>query len=155
MVKLRWAENDVDIAVIRELFDEYAESLGFDLSFQDFHKEQTTLPGEYSPPGGRLLLAMDEGVAAGCVALRPESDDICEMKRLYIRPAYRKTGLGRKLACDIINEARAIGYKRMRLDTVPAMVEAITLYRSLGFKDIPSYRFNPIEGAICMELELT
>ncbi len=154
MVGLIWAESDGEIAVIRELFDEYAESLGFDLSFQDFHREQSTLPGEYAPPGGRLLLAMDRDIAAGCVALRREGEGICEMKRLYVRPAYRGTGLGKKLAIEILAEARAIGYKSMRLDTVPWMTEAIALYRSVGFEEIQPYRHNPIEGAIFMELEL-
>jgi putative acetyltransferase len=154
MVDIKRAETEDDIAVIRELFDEYAESLGFDLSFQDFHREQTTLPGEYAPPRGRLLLARDGEVAAGCVVLREESSGICEMKRLYVRPAYRGTGLGRTLACEIIAEAKSIGYARMRLDTVPWMAEAIALYRSLGFNEIPAYRHNPIEGAVFMELEL-
>ncbi len=150
-----WAESEDDITAIRKLFNEYAESLGFDLSFQDFHREQTTLPGEYAPPRGRLLLARDGESAAGCVALRPEGGGVCEMKRLYVRPAYRGTGLGRELARKIIAEARLLGYERMRLDTVPWMIEAIALYSSFGFNEIPAYRHNPIEGAVFMELELT
>jgi len=149
------AESPAHIAQARELFLEYAQSLGFSLCFQDFDKELAGLPGDYAPPQGRLLLAEFEGQLAGCVALRPRESGICEMKRLYLRPQFRGRGLGRVLAERIIAEARQTGYQRMRLDTVePVMKDAVAMYRKLGFKDIPPYCANPMEGAMYMELEL-
>jgi ribosomal protein S18 acetylase RimI-like enzyme len=139
---------------IKELFTEYATSLGFNLSFQDFDKEMSELPGEYSPPNGRLLLALYNRQIAGCVALRKISKNICEMKRLYVRSAFRGKGIGKNLARLIIQEARKTGYNHMRLDTVPSMKEAILLYYSLGFKKSNPYRYNPIKGAMFMELTL-
>lgn len=139
---------------VRTLFMEYAESLDFELCFQDFEHEVETLPGKYAPPTGRLLVAMDNEQVAGCVALRKLSQDVCEMKRLFVRPEFRHLKLGRTLAQAVIGEARQLGYKRMRLDTVPAMQAAIALYRSLGFREIPAYTQNPVPGAIFMELEL-
>lgn len=139
---------------VRALFKEYAASLGVDLCFQNFEKELTSLPGDYDPPTGRLLVAVDETRLAGCVALRRIDDQVCEMKRLYVRPAYRGTGLGRRLAETVISAAREIGYAQMRLDTLPSMKEAIKLYHSLGFVEIPSYRFNPLEGVKYLELAL-
>jgi GNAT superfamily N-acetyltransferase len=152
---LSQAESPAHIAQIRELFLEYAQSLGFSLCFQSFDKELAGLPGDYAPPHGRLLLAEYEGSPAGCVALHKLEPEICEMKRLYLRPQFRGKGLGRVLADAIITEARSIGYKRMRLDTVePVMGNAVVLYRLLGFKEITPYRENPIAGAMYMELEL-
>jgi putative acetyltransferase len=149
------AEMSAQIAQARELFLEYAQSLGFSLCFQNFDKELAALPGDYAPPQGRLLLAEYKNQLAGCVALHKVEPGICEMKRLYLRPQFRGHGLGRSLAERIITEARQIGYRRMRLDTVePVMKDAVAMYRKLGFKEIAPYRPNPIAGAMYMELEL-
>lgn len=140
----------------RTLFLEYANSLNFSLCFQSFDEELQTLPGAYAPPDGRLLLAQGNGKTAGCVALRKIETDICEMKRLYVRPGYRGTGLGKKLVEELIVEARKIGYTRMRLDTVgESMKDAVALYRRLGFKDIAPYREYPLDGVLYMELDIT
>jgi putative acetyltransferase len=144
-----------EIGDVRTLFNEYAESLGFSLCFQSFTEELAGLPWEYAAPSGRLLLASAEGVAAGCVALHKIEDEICEMKRLYVRPQFRGTGLGRRLAEEIIEQAREIGYTRMRLDTVVAVMgRAVELYRALGFCEIAPYRENPIPSALYMEKKL-
>jgi len=148
------AEEDRDIESAKTLFVEYAESLGFDLSFQDFDEELANLPGDYGPPAGCLLLADYKGRPAGCVALRRLGEGICEMKRLYVRPELRGLGIGRALAEAVIEQARKIGYDCMRLDTVPSMTGARALYVSLGFKRTGPYRYNPIEGAVFMELLL-
>lgn len=149
------AESRQQIAQARELFLEYAQSLGFSLCFQNFDQELAGLPGDYTPPEGRLLLAECDGQLAGCVALHEIEPGICEMKRLYLRPQFRGKGLGRALAERIIAEARQIGYERMRLDTVePVMKDAVAMYRKLGFKEVAPYRTNPIAGAIYMELDL-
>jgi len=140
---------------IRGLFLEYADSLVFDLEFQDFKSELESLPGEYSEPNGCLIIACFGGEIAGCAALRRISEGVCEMKRMYVKPEFRRKGIGRELAGAIIRKAREQGYKRMRLDTVPTMRAAVGLYRKLGFKVIDPYRFNPIEGAIFFELQLT
>lgn len=139
---------------VRALFAEYAASLEFDLSFQDFERECADLPGEYAPPSGRLLLAMHGSEPAGCIALRRIDSEICEMKRLFVRSAFRGMRIGRLLCVALIQQARDAGYRRMRLDTVPSMREAIGLYEALGFRPIEAYRFNPVEGAMYMELEL-
>ena len=154
MVEIRAAASKSDWATTRELFEEYAASLRFDLSFQDFDREVASLPGDYAAPRGAILLALDGSAAAGCIALRPLAGETCEMKRLYVRPSQRGTGLGKRLAEAILAEARARGYRRMRLDTVPGMEAAIALYRALGFREIEPYRANPIPGAIFMEREL-
>lgn len=149
------AVSATHIAQARELFLEYAGSLGFSLCFQNFDKELADLPGDYVPPDGRLLLATCEGQVAGCVALHKLSDGICEMKRLYLRPQFRGKSLGRALADRIISEARQIGYRRMRLDTVePVMKDAVAMYRRIGFREIEPYCTNPIAGALYMELLL-
>ena len=149
------AESSTQIAQARELFEEYAHSLGFSLCFQNFDKELAGLPGDYAPPEGRLLLTEWDGQLAGCVALHKLKPGICEMKRLYLRPQFRGKGLGRALADQIIGEARQIGYRHMRLDTIePVMKDAVAMYRKLGFQQIAPYRANPIAGAMYMELQL-
>ena len=133
---------------------EYVDSLGFDLVFQNFEEELRNLPGEYAAPEGCLLLAKYQDQPAGCVALRKLSDGICEGKRLYVRPQFRGLKIGRRLVEAIIAESRRIGYTRMRGDTLALMKTAQALYASLGFKQIEPYCYNPIEGAIFVELVL-
>jgi putative acetyltransferase len=152
---IEFAETPEQIQQVRELFLEYANSLNFSLCFQGFDKELAELPGEYAPPGGRLLLALSDGVVAGCGALHKLAPQICEMKRLYLRPAYRGKGLGRVLCERILSEARQIGYRHLRLDTIePSMMDAVAMYRRMGFREIAPYRSNPMAGAKYMELEL-
>ncbi|HLE62616.1 MAG TPA: GNAT family N-acetyltransferase [Pyrinomonadaceae bacterium] len=144
-----------EIESARKLFEEYAQWLEISLCFQDFEGELASLPGNYQPPSGRLLLAFVDQKLAGCVALRQLGESICEMKRLYLKPEFRGKGLGRVLAEKIIHEARKIGYQRMRLDTLPGKMDrAIELYRLLGFNEIPAYCNNPVPGATFMELIL-
>jgi ribosomal protein S18 acetylase RimI-like enzyme len=140
-----------DLTIVRDLITEYAGSLGVDLSFQDLDHELATLDSFYE----LILLAHDDDHVAGCVALRRIGDEICEMKRLYVRPAFRGMNLGRELAERIIDAARGRGCKRMRLDTLPTMTSAIPLYSSLGFVEIEPYRFNPVAGTRFMELNLS
>jgi ribosomal protein S18 acetylase RimI-like enzyme len=148
------ATSAEQIATARMLFKEYEASLGIELTFQSFAREVAELPGAYTPPAGRLFLATDGTEPAGCVALRPLGDGVCEMKRLYVRPTARGARLGRRLTETVIREARAIGYTRMRLDTLPSMKEAFALYQTLGFREIPPYCENPIIGTHFMELSL-
>lgn len=156
----------------RRLFQEYADSLPFDLSFQSFEKELAGLPGKYAPPSGCIILALDAALSAdgdgsfyegrfldekrvaGCVALRPIDGNVCEMKRLFVRPDFQGVGIGRALVSAIISAAAERGYDRMRLDTAPFMNSAIGLYRKFGFVEIDAYCQNPVEGAIFMELKL-
>ena len=149
------ALSRADVDAVRVLFREYERSLGIDLAFQGFDAELASLPGVYAPPRGRLLVALDErGAVSGCVALRPLGDDVCEMKRLYLRPVLRGKGAGRVLAGRVMDEARAAGYRTMRLDTLPTMAEAFALYESLGFRRIAPYYPNPVPGTIYMECAL-
>ena len=155
MVKLVQAESTAQVADARKLFIEYSDWLGLDLCFQNFEKELAELPGAYAPPDGRLFLALSENELAGCVCLRKIGDGVCEMKRLYVRPEFRGLGIGKLMAARLIEEARALSYERMRLDTLPAqMGEAIRMYRSLGFFEIEPYYHNPVAGALFMELRL-
>lgn len=153
-VDLVEATDQLHLTFVRELFAEYAEALGIDLSFQGFDEELASLPGAYAPPAGRLLVALDGHTAAGCVALRPLGERACEMKRLYVRPAYRGTGLGRMLVLAIVAAGRELAYECMRLDTLPSMGAAIALYRSLGFEPIEPYRENPVADARFLERAL-
>jgi putative acetyltransferase len=153
-VRLCCAESLEQVEEARRLFGEYAGATGVDLCFQNFAEELASLPGDYAPPSGRLILGYADDAVAGCVALRRLEEGVCEMKRLYVRPAFRGTGLGRKLAEAVIGEAVEIGYERMRLDTLPQMGAAIAMYRTLGFREIEPYRFNPVGGSLYMELSL-
>lgn len=144
-----------EIGAVRDLFIEYAESLGFSLCFQGFDQELSHLPGDYAPPRGRLLLALVDGRPAGCGGLHPMSADTCEMKRLYVKPEFRGHALGRKITEEIIAAARKIGYTRMRLDSVEEkMRTAVKMYRDMGFVEIAPYRENPLPSAVYMELDL-
>ena len=153
-IVLRQASLPSEIEAARELFLEYQGSLGIDLCFQGFQRELAALPGPYASPQGRLYLAMDADKAVGCVALRNLGEGMAEMKRLYLRPSYRGQHIGRQLAQRVIEDAKAIGYKSLVLDTLPCMREAQTLYASLGFVDTMPYTENPVEGARFLKLSL-
>jgi ribosomal protein S18 acetylase RimI-like enzyme len=152
MLRIVQASSPEDFDSARALFRAYAESLGVDLSFQNFSEELRELPGAYIPPRGRLLLAFEGSVAIGCGALRDLGEGICEMKRLYVDPQLRGKKAGRALAEALIAAAREIGYRAMRLDTLAPMTEAQSLYRSLGFREIAPYRYNPLPGTHFLEL---
>jgi putative acetyltransferase len=154
LLTIRDAHEGEALAAVRQLFEEYAASLDVSLCFQGFDEELSSLPGTYAPPRGRLLLASRGNEGAGCVALRPLERDTCEMKRLYVRPAYRTGGVGRLLAERVIHEAATVGYRRMRLDTLPTMETALQLYRRVGFREIAPYTANPVKGAMFLELQL-
>ena len=142
------------LAAVRNLFVEFVSSLDFDLNFQDFDKELTSLPGKYAPPLGELLLASVDEIPAGCIALRPLDNVTCEMKRLWVRPEFRGIGLGRMLAERIVAASEDLKYGKMKLDTVASMVSATSLYRSLGFVETEPYTFNPLDDAMYFELDL-
>lgn len=148
------ASTPADLAKVRELFQEYAAGTGLDLCFQGFEEEVATLPGKYAPPGGRLYLLVNSGVASACGALRPFGDDLAEMKRLYVRPEFRKCGFARKLSLKLIDDARSIGYRAIYLDTLGTMVAARKLYADLGFKETGPYYANPLPDVCYLRLDL-
>jgi GNAT superfamily N-acetyltransferase len=149
------ARTPADLAQVRRLFQAYADWLGVDLCFQGFERELAELPGAYAPPAGRLLLARVGSDAIGCVGLRPLEPGVCEMKRLWVEPGFGGRGIGRALAARIVAAGREIGYRRMRLDTIPArMPAAQRLYTSLSFREIPPYYHDPLDGMVMMELQL-
>lgn len=154
MLEIIQATTAAETQQARTLFAEYAASLGIDLTFQNFAEELQNLPGEYAAPYGTLLLAFHDAQIAGCVALRPLEADICEMKRLYVKPEFRRYGIGSALTTAVIERARELKYTRMRLDTLPSMQRAQQLYCALGFVEIPPYRFNPIAGTVFLEWHL-
>jgi len=153
-LRLVHAESDDHLSEIRLLFREYQRYLNVDLCFQGFEEELSMLPAPYAPPAGAILLAFVEHKTAGCVALKDLGSGVCEMKRLYVRPAFRGLGIGRKLAEAIIKEAQTRGYTTMRLDTLEILKEAMKLYESLGFKRIAPYYHNPLPGVVYWEREL-
>ena len=155
MFEIVQAEGDVRIEAARRLFREYEAWLGLDLCFQGFEDELQNLPGKYAVPEGRLYLAQVDDAIAGCIALRPLESDACEMKRLFVREGFRGLRIGQRLIEQVINDARAIGYATMRLDTFPTkMGKAVQLYESYGFSEIPPYYNNPNDGVLFMELQL-
>jgi ribosomal protein S18 acetylase RimI-like enzyme len=143
-----------DVELARALLLEYASSLNASLSYQNFESELSSLPGEYSPPKGALLIALENDQLAGCVALRRLTEDKCELKRLYVRPDLRRKGLGKSLVQSAIDQGREIGYVHLRLGTLSTMKEALSLYRSLGFREIKPYKVTPLRSAVFMELRL-
>lgn len=155
MISILQAETAEQIEEIRKLFREYEAWLGLDLCFQNFEDELANLPGKYAPPSGRLFLASEDGKSAGCIALRKFENEICEMKRLYVRENFRGKNLGKSLIEKLIAEARRIGYKKMRLDTLPGkMGKAVKLYQSFGFSETEPYYYNPYGETLFMESDL-
>jgi putative acetyltransferase len=154
MIKYKFSKSDKDFADAKDLFVEYANSLNFELCFQNFEEEISNLPAQYSEPTGCIILCYENDKSIGCVGLRKFAEDVCEMKRLYLRKEARGKGIGRVLANIIIEKARELGYKKMQLDTIETMKEAIALYKSMGFKEIKPYRYNPLDSVLYMELDL-
>ena len=154
MIEIEQATSVEQLEHVRALFRRYQASLDVDLCFQGFAQELAGLPGSYAPPSGRLLLCTVDGVPRGCVALHAITPEDCEMKRLYVEPEARGLGLGRLLVTRVLEEARAMGYRRVFLDTLPSMARAVAMYEALGFGDVPPYRQNPVEGARFMALAL-
>ena len=154
MLKLVHVSSPEEMPLVRKLFEEYAASLDIDLCFQGFNRELETLPGEYAPPRGTIIIAYVDGEAAGVVAARPIDGAVCEMKRLFVEPAHRGKGAGRALAEAVVEHSRETGYASMKLDTLRSMTEANALYVSLGFTECAPYRFNPCECPVFMELPL-
>ena len=153
-IRIVEAHEPAHLPAVIALFEDYAASLDISLDFQGFDAELAALPGDYRPPRGGLLLAMVAGQPAGCVAMRPLEPGVCEMKRLYVRPAFRGLSLGRLLVGEICERGRCAGYAAMRLDTLPSMAGALAVYRSSGFRDIGPYCFNPHAGAVFLEKTL-
>ena len=153
-IRVAPVRSDSDLAAVRALFTEYQADVDCDVCFQGFAAEVASLPGPYALPSGRLLLALAAAVPAGCVALRALDDGRCEMKRLYVRPAYRGMKVGEALVAAVVAEAEALGYRQMLLDTLPSMRRAQALYERLGFRDVPPYRALPVAGARSMALDL-
>lgn len=148
------ADDHVELEHVRQFFRNYAAWLGVNLDYQDFGEEMASLPGVYAAPAGRLFFATFEGRPAGCVGIRPTSDGVCEMKRLYVEPEMRGNGIGRQLALAAIKAAKALGYRKVMMDTLPAMRIAVKLYRELGFKEAPAYYPTPVEGTLFLALDL-
>lgn len=155
MLKIELAESAEQIELARALMREYSDATKAEPCFRTFEAELANLPGEYAPPGGRLYVVFEDEHTAGCCAFRKFAPGACELKRMYVRPAFRGMGIGRQLAVAAIEDARALGYDRMYLDTLPSMQSAIALYRALGFRLVEPYMQNPIPGALCFELEIT
>jgi N-acetylglutamate synthase-like GNAT family acetyltransferase len=153
-IRITKAEREKEFQLVRQLFLEYAQSYNFDICFDDFDKELESLPGEYSAPGGSLLLAYVDNEVAGCVALKKVEEKLCEMKRLYVRPQYRGEELGRMLAISIMQEAKKIGYETMCLNTTSTMKEAISLYRSIGFAETGFHHHKQVKNVIYMEKKI-
>ncbi len=155
MLEIIHAKTEQEVQIAKMLFEEYAEWLGMDLEFQNFQEELDNMPGKYARPSGGLIIAKYDGDIAGCAAVRKLQDDICEMKRLFVRDQFRGKGIGKALAVRIIEDARKIGYKKMLLDTDgQKMFKAMAMYKSMGFMEIPAYYHNPYDGVVYLELEL-
>jgi putative acetyltransferase len=155
MVEIIHAKTDQEVQTAKMLFEEYAEWLGLDLGFQNFQEELDSMPGKYAGPAGRLVIAKYDGDIAGCAAVRKLQDGVCEMKRLFVREKFRGKGIGKALAEIIVEDARKIGYKKMRLDTDgQKMFKAMAIYKSMGFMEIEAYYHNPYDGVVYLELEL-
>jgi len=152
-IRITEARWPADRATVAALFGEYVASLAEDISFQNVDEELATLPGKYARPGGVVLIAWDVAQPAGAIAYRMVESGVCEMKRLYVRPAFRGSGLGRELASELIEDARARGYRTMLLDTLASMSSARALYRDLGFVPVAPYYDNPLPGVMYMALE--